>query len=115
MLGYLTLILLCQLIGELIVGGIGLPLPGPVLGMLVLFAFLVIRKDTPATLEKTANSLLQSMSLLFVPAGTGIILHFRLLDEAALPISLALVVSTLLAITVTAFMMRWLGKAPPGE
>ncbi|SDD98183.1 CidA/LrgA family protein [Ruegeria marina] len=110
MLGFLTLILVCQLAGELAVGALNLPVPGPVLGMLALFALLMIRGEVPEVLEQTAGGLLRAMSLLFVPAGTGVMLHFRLLGEALVPLGVALVVSTLATIAVTALLMRWLGR-----
>lgn len=110
MLLFLTLILLCQLAGELVVGSMAWPIPGPVLGMVFLFILLMIRGDVPEQLEQTASGLLRSMSLLFVPAGTGVILHFKLLGQAMLPLGVALIVSTLATIVVTALLMHWLGK-----
>ena len=110
MLFYLTLILVCQLIGELIVGALALPVPGPVLGMVILFFILLLRGRVPEGLDQTAGAMLRSMSLLFVPAGTGVILHFRLLGEELLPLGVALIVSTLCTIIVTALLMQWLGK-----
>ncbi len=108
MLGSLTLILCCQLAGELVVGALGVPIPGPVLGMLLLFVVLLIKGDVPEPLADTALGLLRSMSLLFVPAGTGVVVHFQLLGQALLPLGLSLVVSTLATIVVTALLMRWL-------
>lgn len=111
MIGYLTLILSCQLLGELAAQALGLPVPGPVLGMAIFFAFLLVRGHVPEALASTSEGLLRNMSLLFVPAGTGIIMHSALLSEALLPLSLAVALSTSLAIVITALMMRWLGKA----
>jgi len=111
MLTYLTLIFSCQLAGELVVGLLGLPLPGPVLGMALLFAFLLWRGAVPEGLEAVSGTLLKYMSLLFVPAGTGVMLHFRLLGENILPIGVAMVVSTLVTIVVTGALMQWLSKA----
>ena len=110
MLPFLTLILLCQLAGELVVGALALPVPGPVLGMVFLFLILLVRGQVPAQLEQTSNGLLRSMSLLFVPAGTGVILHFQLLGETLLPLGLAVVISTLATIIVTGWLMHWLGR-----
>ncbi|WP_323784275.1 CidA/LrgA family protein [Thalassovita sp.] len=110
MLGYLTLILVCQLAGELVAGALALPVPGPVLGMVLLFVILVLLGEVPESLNQTATGLLQSMSLLFVPAGTGVIVHFDLLGEALLPLGAALIASTLATIVVTARLMQWLGK-----
>ncbi|WP_192964109.1 CidA/LrgA family protein [Phycobacter azelaicus] len=115
MLGYLTLILVCQLAGEFITGALALPVPGPVLGMVFLFTFLMLRGHVPKRLDQTADGLLRSMSLLFVPAGTGVILHFQLLGEALLPLGLALVISTLVTIAVTGLLMQWLGKGESPE
>lgn len=108
--GYITLIFVCQLLGELVTGALALPVPGPVLGMVLLFAYLAIRGDVPTGLETSSGALLRSMSLLFVPAGAGVMLHFRLLGEAILPLGLALVVSTVLTILVTGLMMRVLSR-----
>ena len=107
--GYLTLIFLCQLVGELFVGALALPIPGPVVGMVVMFLYLLVRGHVPDGLGRTAQGLLGAMSLLFVPAGAGVMLHFHLLGEAAVPLGLGLIVSTLATMAVTALLMKWLG------
>lgn len=114
MLGYLTFILTCQLLGELAVKAAELPIPGPVVGMLLLFAFLVIRGRVPDNLAKTADGLLSHLSLLFVPAGVGVILHFQLLGGEWVAFSTALVASTLATIVVTGLLMSWLNRKDGG-
>ena len=109
MLGYLTLIFSCQLAGELVVGALGLSLPGPVLGMLILFAWLLWR-GLPEDLARVADALLGHLSLLFVPAGVGVMVHLGLLGADWLPITGALVVSTALTVAVTGLVMAWLGR-----
>jgi holin-like protein len=113
MLAYLTVILSCQLAGELLVTTLGLPVPGPVAGMVLLFAGLVVHGEIPKDLAMVADELLKNLSLLFVPAGVGIMLHVQLLRLQWLPISLALLISTLLTIAVTAYAMMWLRPMPP--
>ena len=108
MIRYLTLILACQLLGESLSTVFALPVPGPVLGMVALFLFLLARGEVPEDLGSTASGLLQAMSLLFVPAGTGVILHFQLLADSLLPLSLAIALSTSATIVITALMMKWL-------
>ncbi|WP_026381233.1 CidA/LrgA family protein [Afifella pfennigii] len=115
MLFYLTLILSCQLAGELLVAASGLPVPGPVLGMALLFAGLVIRGGIPEGLAEVGDALLSHLSLLFVPAGVGVIVHFSLIGTDALPISVALVASTLLTIAVTAAAMVFLTRLGGGR
>ena len=117
MLNYLTLIFCCQLAGELTTRTFHFSMPGPVLGMVFLFCFLMIRGSVPANLSSVADGLLNHLSLLFVPAGVGIMLHFRLLGNDWLAISLTLVVSTILTIVATALMMSWLNRRTidPGD
>ena len=69
MLQALTLILICQLAGELVVRVAGLPVPGPVLGMLLLLGWLFLRDGISPEMERTTTALLDHLSLLFVPAG----------------------------------------------
>ena len=72
MLGALTLLLSYQLAGEVVALALGLPVPGPVIGMAMLFATLIARGSAPPALRDTANGLLAHLSLLFVPAGVGV-------------------------------------------
>lgn len=116
MLAYLTLIFSCQLAGELLVVVTGWPVPGPVVGMALLFLGLVMRGRVPDGLGGVSDGLLGSLSLLFVPAGVGVMQHAGLIGSELLPISAALVVSTVVAIGVTGSVMAWLGpKAGPSQ
>ncbi len=115
MLEYLTLILACQLIGEFTVSAANLPFPGPVAGMLLLFIFLLIKGGVPDELTNVAGSLLNNLSLLFVPAGVGVMAHFELLGSDAVPLSLALIISTVLTIIVTATVMTVVNKIQRGN
>lgn len=112
MLNALTLIFCCQLAGESLVTVAALPIPGPVCGMALLFAGLLIRGGIPDDLAKVGDALLGNLSLLFVPAGVGVMLHLRLMEAEILPISVALVGSTLITIAVTATLMQWLNREP---
>jgi holin-like protein len=108
------IILGCQLIGELIVVLLGLPLPGPVLGLVFLLIGLLLIGRIPDSVRQVSSGLLANLSLLFVPAGVGLVLHFDLLAEEWWIILLALIFSTLLAALVTALMFRWLMRAVKG-
>jgi holin-like protein len=110
MLAALTVLLVYQLIGEVLVQLLRLPVPGPVIGMLLLFVTLVLRGEAPESLRDTANGLLGHLSLLFVPAGVGVMLHFHRLASEWLPIVVALVASTVITIAVTALVMRALQR-----
>ena len=98
------LLLLCQLAGESIVRAVDMPVPGPVLGTVLMLAFLAVRKKVPESLDKTSHDLLANFSLLFVPAGAGIILHVERLEAEAVALLAALIASTALTIAVAAFV-----------
>jgi holin-like protein len=106
MLSFFILLLVCQLIGEVIVVASGIPLPGPVIGMALLFAGLLIKGSAPVGLEQMADGLLSHLSLLFVPAGVGVMLHAELIGKEFIPIAVSLVLSTLATIVVTAWVMQ---------
>ncbi len=111
MLPALTLLLVYQLIGEVIAQFFALPVPGPVIGMGLLFATLAVRGAVSDELRGTASGLLQHLSLLFVPAGTGVMLHFgRLADEWPALVA-SLLVSTAVTIAVSALLLRALMRA----
>lgn len=112
---YLTLIFTCHFIGEFIVVLTQAPVPGPVVGMLLLFIGLMIKGRVPDELGRIADTLLKHLSLLFVPAGVGIMLHFNLVREELVPLGGALVVSTVIAIAVTGLLMKWLSPKKEGE
>lgn len=107
---FLALLLLCQLAGESITLRLGLPVPGPVIGMVILFAGMMIKRGVPAALGQVSNSLLQHLSLLFVPAGVGVMLHAGKLADQWLAVVVALVVSAVATMAVTALVMSRLGR-----
>ena len=118
MLSALTLLLLLQLIGEIFVQFFALPVPGPVIGLLLLFSALLIRGRLGDELRTTANSLLQHLSLLFVPAGAGVMIHASRVADEWLALSVALVGSTLLSMAATALTLKFFLRqrsAPAGQ
>ena len=111
MIASLSIILVCQLIGEIFVRSLRLPVPGPVVGMALLFALLVARDRVAAlargplrdnAVEGTAKGMLAHLSLLFVPAGVGVVQNLDLLEQRGAAIALVLVASVLVTLLVTA-------------
>ena len=113
-LKFVAVLLLCQLVGEVFVVWSGLLVPGPVVGMVLLFAGLAIRGGVPEGLGRVTDAVLSHLSLLFVPAGVGVMLHIAMLRDEWLAISTALVLSTVLTLATTGLMMtgltRWLER-----
>jgi holin-like protein len=108
MLPALTTLLALQLLGEVVVRWLQLPVPGPVLGMAVLLLLLARRPAWLAALKPVSQHLLQHLSLLFVPAGVGVMLHLQRLGQEAWAIGVALVLSTWIGMATTAFTLLWL-------
>lgn len=106
MLPALTTLLVYQLIGEVLVHMTGLPVPGPAIGMSLLFLTLYAKGDLPPALRDTANGLLQHLSLLFVPAGVGVMVHFARVSQELPAIAVSVIASTVLAIAATALVMK---------
>ena len=110
MLTFFTVILSCQLLGEIIVVASGLPLPGPVVGMALLFIGLLLKGGIPEGLDRMADGLLSHLSLLFVPAGVGVMLHAQLIGSELLPLAASIIISTMITIVVTAWIMQSLSR-----
>ena len=100
-------LLVCQLLGEVIVRAAGIPIPGPVLGTLLMLAALAALREVPEELSGVAGVLLSHLSLLFVPAGVGVMLHLARIKGEWLPLLVGLLVSTTLTIAVTAVVFFW--------
>lgn len=110
MINTLATLLVFQTIGEGLAYAFSLPVPGPVIGMVLLFLYLLIRKDAAQRLAPVSLELLKHLSLLFVPAGVGIMVHAQRIAAEWLPIAVALIASTIVSIAVTAIVVKWLQK-----
>jgi len=97
-----TWLLLFQCAGEVVSHLLGLPVPGPVVGMLLLFIALRARNRVPDSIGMAADALAKHLSLLFVPAGVGVMMYFERLAGEWLPIVVALLVSTTVAMAAAA-------------
>lgn len=110
MINALAVLLVCQLLGEVAVRLVGAPVPGPVVGAALLAVLLSVR-GIPAFLPPVAHGILRNLSLLFVPAAVGVVQYGPLLAEHGIALGVILVVSTALAMTVTALVFcvvaRW--------
>ncbi|MGJ4940376.1 CidA/LrgA family protein [Bradyrhizobium sp. HKCCYLS1011] len=129
MIASLSLILLCQLVGEVVVRASALPLPGPVLGLVLLLVLLLLRDriaglaigplskhETKDGVEDVSRVLLANLSLLFVPAGVGVVQKLDLIAAHGLAIVAVLLISVVitLLVTVAVFLAisRWLARSP---
>ncbi|WP_106478061.1 CidA/LrgA family protein [Phytohalomonas tamaricis] len=106
----MCVLLTCQLIGELIARGASLPIPGPVIGMMVLLVGLMLHGRTPDGVRLTSEGLLRYLALLFVPAGVGVMTHFELIRANLWTLIITLIVSTVVTQALTALLLRRLNR-----
>jgi holin-like protein len=111
-----AILLSCQLLGELVVRAGDWPVPGNVLGMVVLLLALLLEVVKLEWVTEAAELLLTHMALLFIPVGVAVMLYFELIGREWLPILAATLLSTFVVIAVTGLVTTWLaGDRRDGE
>jgi holin-like protein len=107
----LTWLLVLQSLGELFARGLSLPLPGPVIGMLLLL--LALRwAPVRESVAVCADFLLSHLSLLFVPVGVGVMTHLSLVSQYGVRMGVVIVVSTLAGLAATVLSLHLLRERP---
>lgn len=113
MIAGLVRLLLFQGLGELVAKFLLPLIPGPVIGLVLLVAWLEWRGGAPESLEGVANAFVQNLGLLFIPAAVGVVMFWPQLRSHALAVGVALVASVVATMAVTALVLRALSKEPP--
>ena len=122
MLTAMAIVLFCQLFGEACAQASGLPVPGPVIGLVLLFIGLLLRDriaprakplaKTP--LGRLAAILIGNLTIMFIPASAGIIQQGEVLRHYGLALAVAVVLSTMISLAVTgavfSMMVRFMGR-----
>ena len=103
-----ALLLLCQLAGDAFVRLSGVPLPGAVVGLVLLLAGRLVLGRVPQGLAQAADGLLPHMMLLFIPSVAGVMLHFERVAREWQPFLIASVGGAVITLVVTAVTLRWL-------
>jgi holin-like protein len=103
MLRSLTILIVCQFVGEVIVR---------VLGLVLLLALLMLRGGPDEEMKSTSSGLLRHLLLLFVPAGAGVVTQLNVLGRNLPAAIVAIGVSTALGLAVTAWVMQRLTRGP---
>lgn len=102
MIHAILILLICQLLGEGVSRAASLPLPGPVLGLMILIGALAALPQLADKLRPVTQTILGNLSLLFVPAGVGVVQHLPRIAQAGMGLIVALLASTILAIAAGA-------------
>ncbi len=103
MLNAITFILLFQVLGEVLTRAAGIPVPGPVMGMVLMLFTFIVRPSFIDVVRPTGGVLLSNLSLLFVPAGVGLMRHGERFLTEGMQIVLIVVISSVLAMLATAY------------
>lgn len=103
-----ALLLLLQWLSTVIISLLGIPFPPPLLGMLILTALLCLGMVKENYIEDICGALIDKMALLFLPAGVSMILYLDVIRAELLPISLTLVLSSLVILISTALVLETL-------
>jgi len=104
----MAVLLAFQFAGELIATFLDIPIPGSVVGMVLLLLALVLGIVMVEWLQGAADLLLSHMALFFVPAGVGVMVHFDLIAREWLPITVGTVVSTFAVMAATGWVAKGL-------
>ncbi len=107
MIGAIALLFVCELAGEFISRLFGLPLPGSVIGMVLLLGWLATQRRPAQTLEAVSSWLTSHLSIMFVPAAVGIMEQGPVLARYGIGITIATIISTLLTLVVTVLVFHW--------
>ena len=113
MIAGLVEILLFQGAGEVISRFVVPLIPGPVIGLLLLLGYLVLRRGVPRHVEVVASALTQHLGLLFIPAAVGVVMYWPNLRANALAVAVALVGSAIATIAVTAVVQKLVSGRHP--
>lgn len=107
MLMGILLLMVFNLLGFALVTLVDLPVPVPVVGLVLMLIFLLVRGSIPDSLAQATSRLLPLLPLLLIPASAGVVQYGALVRNEWLPILLALVISLLVSFAVTPFLFRF--------
>lgn len=96
-----TILFGCLALGELIVWAVGVSLPGSIMGMLLLTAFLQMGWVKLEWVKGISDFLVSNLGFFFVPPGVALMLYFDVIAAEFWPIVIATLVSTVIVLLVT--------------
>lgn len=104
-----------ELLGRLMQSSLQWSLPGPVLGMLIILSALALPSGRfiAEPVSQAAEPLMTHLSLLFIPVGVGVIVHLSLIATHGWRLAVVLIVSTLIGLLATAWVLHKLWPQPP--
>lgn len=104
----LSILLALQWLSTEVIAFLGIPFPPPLLGMLILTALLCTGIIKENYIEDICTALIDKMALLFLPAGVSMILYLDVIKAELLPISLTVILSSVIILCSTALVLEML-------
>lgn len=104
-----ALIILCiYLLGELISKGLNLPVPGNIIGMIILLTLLCSNIVKIEKVETISSFFLDHLAFFFIPAGVGLLTSFHIIKSSLIEILLICIVATIIVISITGLIVQFL-------
>ncbi len=104
------LIYLCLLAGNALSALLPIPIPGSILGMLILFGLLASQILPARWVKPGCYVLIRYMALLFVPIGVGVMNYYDQLVSQFGPIVVSCVISTLIVMLAVAYSSHYVHR-----
>lgn len=117
----LTVLIFFQLLGTGLNALLLPKLPGPIIGLVLLFAYLLITREVSPALDQAAGGLLRYLPVLLLPPAVGVMVHFADIRADLWAISGSLVISLVVSLVFVGWLMQMLinrqnrKKAQQGE
>ncbi|MGB0661468.1 MAG: CidA/LrgA family protein [Mangrovicoccus sp.] len=111
----LSLLLACQLAGEILSKGLALPLPGPVIGLVIFLGLLLAFPKLFDGMAKVSQFILSHLSLMYVPVGVGLVAHLDKLAQFGIGLLAAVIGSTVLALAAGVVTFHFVARAIEGK
>ncbi|HSP46491.1 MAG TPA: CidA/LrgA family protein [Clostridiaceae bacterium] len=102
-----TLILAVFFIGEVIKVMFGLPIPGNIIGFILLLLLLLWKVVRPESVESVTDFLLGNLTFFFIPSGVGLMSTFGLIQASLLKLTIIILVSTVVTMGTTGIVTQF--------
>lgn len=107
----LCIVLVLLSLGEILNLRFNIPIPGTILGMVIVLFLMMIRVIKLKTIEHISSILLDNLALFFVPANVGIIVLYDQIKTVWVRLIIVLILSTIIVMAVTGLTVQFLDRA----
>jgi holin-like protein len=104
------IILGIYLIGEVLSKALKLPIPGNILGMIILLILLCTKVIKLEQIETITNFLLDHLAFFFIPAGVGLMSSFGIIKDTWLKLIIVCIITTIIIIASTGLMVQFISR-----